>query len=621
MSEAMSVVNGEGGSRTLGPLDRLEQHWPGKWGELLFSADPVAPHLESHQQWLRSLLELLPHLDLRQDHRVLDAACATGSRCLEFAQRGIRRIWGADFSAKRIETARRRAEEAGWAIEFHALDRPPRFPFPRGVRFDRALLLANSLAIGEQPARQLLEQIAAHLSQDGQLLLEVADGNWLRTNFVPRSWHWVDQHHFVCHERALAEDGMKLICREVLIHTEQGITADQIYTESLQPLEEILSLLQQAGFRVARQQHLEPGRRILLAAHKATTMPPGSASPADPTPVSGTVRQREITVLLGDPTRPDETKRGGIFNPDDLAVVDKLRENILSLQEFRFTFLDHHDSLLAELQRNRPGLVLNFCDEGYRNLPTMELHVPAVLEMLGIPYSGSGPACLARCYDKFATSCAARDLGIPTPREVYCPGAQPPAGLPGDFPLLVKPNFGDGSFGITKESVVRNREELTEYLANFRRRWPGQPALVQEFLSGREFTVALLGNPGQEWRFLPVVEADFRKLPAGLPRICGFESKEVPDNPYWEEIEYPRAELTPADRERIYQLAIRLFEGLHCRDYARFDFREDASGTLKLIDANPNPGYNYLGYMAELEHSSYPEVLRWLINTAVRRLA
>jgi D-alanine-D-alanine ligase len=273
------------------------------------------------------------------------------------------------------------------------------------------------------------------------------------------------------------------------------------------------------------------------------------------------------------------------------------------------------------LRLEPPQFVLNLCDEGFNNLPTMELHVPALLEMLGIPYSGAGPACLALCYDKHVTSAVATTLGIPVPIEVYCPAGDFSRSRDAVFPAIVKPNCGDGSFAITQESVVYTAEQLQDYLEKFQQRWPGRSVVIQELLTGPEYTIALLGNPGSPMHVLPIVEPDFTRLDPQLPRICGFESKDVADSPYSQQIEYPAAQLDPALKRCLVDYSERLFARLGCRDYARFDYRLDDKGAVKLLDANPNPGYNYLSYMAEFEGMDYPTLMRLIIEAAQNRSA
>jgi D-alanine-D-alanine ligase len=267
---------------------------------------------------------------------------------------------------------------------------------------------------------------------------------------------------------------------------------------------------------------------------------------------------------------------------------------------------------------------LNLCDEGFQNDAFKELHVPAVLEMLGVPYTGAGPACLGMAYDKSLVRGYAEALEVPVPLETFFNADDQSATIPAVFPALVKPNFGDSSIGITKDAVVRSPEELIAYLEEVRVELPGRPLLIQEFLSGSEYSVGLVGNPGQSMRFLSILEVDFSGLPEDLPQILGYESKWLPDSPYWTQIRYRQAELEPEKARDLYDWSATLFERFRCRDYARFDFRADAHGTIKLLEINPNPGWCWdgkLNLMASFDGLRYADLLKLVLDAAQTRVA
>ena len=121
----------------------------------------------------------------------------------------------------------------------------------------------------------------------------------------------------------------------------------------------------------------------------------------------------DVTVMLGDPRLPDPVKRGGRFNPEDIETVARLKTALRELPGYRFRYLDNHATLFADLRASRPHFVLNFCDEGFNNDAFMEMHVPALLEMLDIPYSGAGPSLPRR-------SATTRRWCAPSPRRSTC---------------------------------------------------------------------------------------------------------------------------------------------------------------------------------------------------------
>jgi D-alanine-D-alanine ligase len=146
---------------------------------------------------------------------------------------------------------------------------------------------------------------------------------------------------------------------------------------------------------------------------------------------------------------------------------------------------------------------------------------------------------------------------------------------------------------------------------------------VQEFLTGAEYSVALVGNPGLGLRALPLLEVDFTGLDAKLPKILGYESKWLPDSPYWTQIKYCEAALADRQQSRLIDYSMRLFERLGCRDYARFDFRADKTGVIKLLEANPNPGWCWdgkLNLMAGFEGMRYSQLLGAILGAAEERL-
>src|SRR5690606_28083629 len=120
---------------------------------------------------------------------------------------------------------------------------------------------------------------------------------------------------------------------------------------------------------------------------------------------------------------------------------------------------------------------LNLCDEGYNNDAFLELHVPAYLEMLGIPYSGAAPTCLGLCYDKALVRSIAAALDVEVPAETYYDPDDQSATLPSIFPALIKPNHGDSSIGITAGSVVRTPEEAIARIQALSEELPNRPLL------------------------------------------------------------------------------------------------------------------------------------------------
>ena len=194
------------------------------------------------------------------------------------------------------------------------------------------------------------------------------------------------------------------------------------------------------------------------------------------------------------------------------------------------------------------------------------------------------PSVLSSAWCKDCVKQRLEAAGIPTPagRVMTSPGD--PCDLP--FPLIVKPVREDGSVGITNDSLVRSREELERVVSSITTRLR-QPGLVEEFVDGREFNVALLGHPTP--RVLPLSEIDFAGLPEGAPRIVSYDAKWTTgsiDELGTVPVLYPV--LPTGLAARVRRAATDAFRAVGVRDYGRVDVRLAPSGVPYVIDVNPN---------------------------------
>jgi D-alanine-D-alanine ligase len=244
-----------------------------------------------------------------------------------------------------------------------------------------------------------------------------------------------------------------------------------------------------------------------------------------------------------------------------------------------------------KLRDARPDIVFNIAEGLYG--PNREAHVPAICEFYDIPYTASDPLTLCLALDKRRAKEVFLANGVATPAwDVVGAGAAKVSrafALAAGGAVIVKPLFEGSSKGIPEralctsdDAVLRRVHEIVvEY---------DQPALVEEFLPGREFTVAILGNGGAA-RALPLVEILFDALPAGAAPLYGYEAKWV-----WDTVEKPlRIFDCPADVEpelgsAIETTALAAYHALGCRDWARVDVRLDERGTPNVIEINPLPG-------------------------------
>ncbi|MFH1529722.1 MAG: D-alanine--D-alanine ligase [Pseudomonadota bacterium] len=302
-------------------------------------------------------------------------------------------------------------------------------------------------------------------------------------------------------------------------------------------------------------------------------------------------RGRPPEILLEEDEEPPSL--AGVGSEEDLWAEWDDAETILAVaralaQKHRVTLFEAVGDFAGRLRKHPPDMVFNIA-EGSAGVHR-EAQVPAVLEMLGIPYTGSDPLTLALCLDKAWTKMILGHAGVPTApfRIVTEPGA---LALADEVPLpaMVKPLYEGSSKGIRDDHLARDRGHLREVvlrtLAEYR-----QPVLVEAFLPGREFTVGFIGN-GPDLRLLPPVEIRFDQFPAGSAPIYSWEAKWVWDRPEapLRVFECP-ARLTPAERARIEDVCRGTIAALRLRDWSRIDLREDADGVVNVIEVNPLPG-------------------------------
>jgi len=619
-------------TRILGPVSDLERHVRSDWWRNIFNylylktdADVVDDQdITSHEIDL-----IINTLNLTPQHRILDLACGQGRHTLELARRGFENIEGLDRSHYLIQKAKARAKKESLNVKLREGD-ARKIPVPPDY-FDFVLILGNSFGYFETPHedRKVLEEVFRVLKPWGQVLLDVADGEYLRGHFEPRSWEWIDKKYFVCRERSLAEDRNRLISREVITHVEKGVLADQFYAERLYTKDSLNELIDRSGFSNIRfhGELIPDSKRDQDLGMMKIRLLVTAVAKKEWTPVRRKPKEilKTITVLLGDPTKPDPIKPQSRFDEDDLYTIDRLKAALHEKKDYKFIYLNNHDTFIQELSglKGKIDYIFNLCDEGFNNDSRKELHVPSLLEMIGIPYTGSGPQCLAYCYDKSLVRGIAKEMNIPTPEAFFIKPEDTTFELPFGFPVIVKPNFGDSSFGITQNSVAGGIEELINAISDIRNKFGYEkPILVEEFLTGKDLSVGIIGNPPESYKVLPIIEEDYSALPDDLPKICGYEAKWMPDSPYWKIKSIP-AELPDNLEKIIIECCLNLSERLECRDYCRFDWRLDAAGNPRLLEVNPNPGWcwdGHLAKMADIEGIPYEKMIEFILQAAEVRL-
>lgn len=618
--------------RTLGPVQNLEDHTRSNWWNQIFNSLYLKTDGDVVEDQDITRLEMdtfVSSMDVKRDENILDLCCGQGRHSLELARRGFLKVEGLDRSHYLIQRARNISRKQGLSLRFKEGD-ARKLPYPNDY-FDKVMILGNSFGYFEtkQDDEQVLKEVLRVLKPRGKVLLDLTDGEYLKKSYQPRSWEWIDKNHFVCRERSLSRDEQKLISREVITHVDKGVLADQFYSERLYSHDTITELLRKTGFseiqshgmiQTESQRNQDLGmmeRRIILTAIVKKDWSPVKA-------VKGQ-KLKNVTVLMGDPNKSDVIKPGSNFDEDDFYTIDSLKGALRNLPHYQFTYLDNHDTLITDLMKlkGKTDYIFNLCDEGYMNEARHELHVPAILEMLNIPYTGSNPQCLAYCYDKSLVRGIAQEMGIPTPRGRFVNPEDSTFDLGFEFPVIIKPNFGDSSFGITQKSVCYNVEQVIASIARIRDQFGyNKPILVEEFLTGADISVGILGNPPEDYTVLPIVEEDYSCLPPELPRIAGYEAKWDPTSPYWNLKSLP-IQLPEPIRQNLEEWCLKMVERLECHDYTRLDWRLDAQGIPRLLEVNPNPGWcwdGHLNKMAAHADMNYSQMLGKILEYAEKRL-
>ncbi len=617
---------------SIGPVKNLESYVKADWWKHIFNANYLRTDSDVVEDSSITRTEIDWYLNALQpapDSMILDLCCGQGRHALAFAAMGYSNVVGLDRSHYLINRARKLSRSQNAAVTFKEGD-ARRLPF-KADRFDFVVILGNSFGYFESLADDLrvINEVMRALKPNGRFLIDLSDGDHMRENYQPRSWEWIDRNYFVCRERALSADGERLVSREVITHVKRGAVVDQFYAERLYTKASITNLLEDAGFadvEIARDVSTESKRNQDLGMMAKRFIVTATAAKSWSCTIPMDVSPATIAVVLGDPGKADAVKPDALFDADDFQTIDRLKSALQEYPETTFLYLNNHDTLVDDLQRmkNSIELVVNLCDEGFNNDPLQELHVPALLEALGIPYSGGTPRCLAYCYDKSLVRGVATEMDIPVP-EAYLIKADDVTfiDLPIGFPVIVKPNFGDSSFGITQDSVCNNVTELENAIIRLREKSGfDKPILVEQFLTGIDLSVGIIGNPPESYNVLPIIEEDYSFLPTHLPRICGYEAKWDSKSPYWN-ISSRVCELPEATVTFLTASCIKLFERLECRDYARFDWRLDSNDTPRLLEVNPNPGWcwdGHLAKMAEFNGMSYSEMLRATIEACRDRI-
>ncbi len=304
------------------------------------------------------------------------------------------------------------------------------------------------------------------------------------------------------------------------------------------------------------------------------------------------------------------------------AVADALRSH-----GYHVSLIEADETAYLKFLAQRPDIVFNMA-EGLRG-DSRESHIPAILETLGIPYTGSGVMALALTLNKHVSKEVLAYHGIPTPRFLVLDGADSGGNSlkefsadAGDlaslsFPVFAKPVHEGSSMGITSTSCCTDRYALADEVGKLSVMYK-QPVLVEEYLPGREFTVGIIGNR-QPVRF-PVMEINFDAVPDDHGRIY---SRHFKENWFDDKYYLCPAPVSSYLEEQIKEIALKAYRVLGCRDFARVDLRLDKHGIPNVLEVNPlpglAPGFSDYPRIAEKAGWTYAELINGILECALRR--
>jgi D-alanine-D-alanine ligase len=276
--------------------------------------------------------------------------------------------------------------------------------------------------------------------------------------------------------------------------------------------------------------------------------------------------------------------------------------------------------LVADLEREQPDVVLNLI-ESVDGISSLEVAAAWLLELSGVPYTGAPPRALQLALDKSIAKAVLAARGVPVAAGLVMETGDEPLPPRLRWPLIVKPVREDGSNGITQDSVVADeaalRRRVAQVVAEFL-----QPALVEEYVDGREINVAMLGE-GDSLEMLPLAEIDFAGYPEGRRRIVTYDAKWDPGSQeYTGTVSVAAKDMDEGLRKRLAAVALAAHRAIGVRDYARVDIRLDPERGPIVLEVNPNPDISPdagIARTAARVGMSHSALVQRIVNMAIER--
>ena len=318
------------------------------------------------------------------------------------------------------------------------------------------------------------------------------------------------------------------------------------------------------------------------------------------------------------PARKKKSRKKAKREKEDREEIFEALEKLG--HEPSYQVLDGTPQCLSALAKCEADLIFNLT-ESFAGDDTKEMHVAAYLDLLGKPYTGAGPHASFLAQDKAIAKKMFAFHGIRTPYFATSYRGSIEHAHDIAFPLIVKPLAEDGSIGINADAVVTSVKELMERVQDIQNEFDS-PAIIEEYIEGREIYAAILGNY-ESAQALPLVELDFSKLPKGTPKIASYDVKFEKDADAYKLTKSAVAEdLDEETVTRLTETALAAHRAVKLRDYGRIDMRLSAKGDVYVIEANPNPWLSSkqeFVIAAKASGRSYTQLIGEIVDLAMAR--
>jgi len=285
-----------------------------------------------------------------------------------------------------------------------------------------------------------------------------------------------------------------------------------------------------------------------------------------------------------------------------------------------YQVLDGNLQCLSSLAKCGADLVFNLT-EAFAGDDTKEMNVAAYMDLLGIRYTGGGPHAHFLAQDKATAKKMFAFHGIRTPFFATAYRGRIEHAHDVSFPLIVKPVWEDGSIGIDAASVVNSVKELMERVEYIQDEFDS-PALIEEYIDGREIYAAILGSY-ENAQALPLVELDLSRLPEGTPKIASYDVKfEKETQAHKLTKSHLVSDLEEELITKLQETGLAAYQAVKLRDYGRVDMRLTAKGEVYVIEANPNPWLSSkqeFAMAAKASGRSYTDLIGEIVEMAVTR--